>query len=270
MDFSKDIEDWRTLKDDERDISLQLTTFFNAGEESVTLDLLPLVMVMAREGRLEDEMYLTQFLYEEAKHTEAFRRLFDALGVKWSLDKYIQRNEPYRRFFYEILPRVMWSLLEDPSPENQVRAAATYNMFAEGVLAETGYYAYRITYRDRKIMPGTIRMVNHIATDESRHIAYGTYLISRLVAEYGEPMYDVFMKQMDELAPIAINLITEAYRPYEPNIPFGQDPNTLIEYSSKMLNMRLSVIERARKMRPEQVYYMHLKELDVAEEISTV
>jgi len=270
IDFSKDIEDWKTLKDDERDISIQLTTLFNAGEEAVALDLLPLIMVMAREGRLEDEMYLTQFLYEEAKHVEAFRRLFDALGIKWDLEYYTRSNEPYRKIFYEILPQTMWNLLEDPSPQNQVRAAATYNMVVEGVLAETGYYAYRSIYRDRKIMPGTIRMVNWVATDESRHIAYGTYLISRLVAEHGDEMYEVFMKTMDQLSPLAINLISEVLKPYQPNIPFGLDLNTFIEYGSKMLMSRMSVIERARKMKPEQIYYMHLRELGVAEEVQSV
>ena len=58
IDFSRDREDWVRLSDQERDLLLRLTALFMAGEESVTLDLLPLFMVMAREGRLEEEMYL--------------------------------------------------------------------------------------------------------------------------------------------------------------------------------------------------------------------
>lgn len=34
---------------------------FQAGEESVTLDLLPLIQVIAGEGRIEEEMFLTSF-----------------------------------------------------------------------------------------------------------------------------------------------------------------------------------------------------------------
>ena len=77
IDFSQDILDWQRLKDTEKETLLQLTTLFQAGEECVTLDLLPLVMVIAQEGRLEEEMYLTTFLWEEAKHTEFFRRFLE-------------------------------------------------------------------------------------------------------------------------------------------------------------------------------------------------
>jgi ribonucleoside-diphosphate reductase beta chain len=33
-------------------------------------------MVIAQEGRLEEEMFLTSFLWEEAKHVEFFSRFF--------------------------------------------------------------------------------------------------------------------------------------------------------------------------------------------------
>src|SRR5205807_3327962 len=74
IDFSQDIQDWQRFTDEEREAIISLTALFQAGEESVTLDLLPLIMVMAREQRLEEEMFLTTFLWEEAKHTEFFRR----------------------------------------------------------------------------------------------------------------------------------------------------------------------------------------------------
>jgi len=48
IDFSQDARDWLRLKDDERDVILRLTSLFQAGEEAVTLDLLPLVMAIAR------------------------------------------------------------------------------------------------------------------------------------------------------------------------------------------------------------------------------
>ena len=55
---------------------------FQAGEESVTLDLLPLILAIANEGRLEEEMFLTSFLWEEAKHTDFFSRfLAEVAGV---------------------------------------------------------------------------------------------------------------------------------------------------------------------------------------------
>ena len=70
IDLRRDRADWLALADDERDILLRLTAMFQAGEEAVTLDLLPLIMTIAAEGRIEEEMFLTTFLFEEAKHTD--------------------------------------------------------------------------------------------------------------------------------------------------------------------------------------------------------
>ena len=45
---------------------------FIAGEEGVTEDIQPFMGAMRAEGRLGDEMYLTQFAFEEAKHVQVF------------------------------------------------------------------------------------------------------------------------------------------------------------------------------------------------------
>ncbi len=50
IDFAQDRADWAELASDERDLLLRLTSMFQAGEESVTLDLLPLIQVIAGRG----------------------------------------------------------------------------------------------------------------------------------------------------------------------------------------------------------------------------
>ena len=64
IDFTQDILDWQRCTDKEKQTLLQLTSIFQAGEECVTLDLLPLIMAVAQEGHLEEEMFLTTFLWE--------------------------------------------------------------------------------------------------------------------------------------------------------------------------------------------------------------
>lgn len=81
IDFSQDKADWQRLQPEEQDLLLRLTAMFQAGEEAVTLDLLPLIMAIAKEGRLEEEMFLTSFLYEEAKHVDFFNRFLSEVVV---------------------------------------------------------------------------------------------------------------------------------------------------------------------------------------------
>ncbi|MDX1416829.1 MAG: R2-like ligand-binding oxidase, partial [Candidatus Promineifilaceae bacterium] len=179
IDLTQDRLDWLGLSDSERDVMLRLTTMFQAGEEAVTLDLLPLIMTIAKEGRLEEEMFLTTFLFEEAKHTDFFGRVIaEVTGQGGDLGHY--HTADYRHIFYEALPQTLSHLLEDHSAAAQIKAAVTYNMIVEGVLAETGYHAYFTVLEREDIMPGVRQGIKLLKQDESRHIAYGIFLISRL------------------------------------------------------------------------------------------
>lgn len=151
--FDQDVQDWMRLDEGQRNLVLRLTANFVAGEEAVTLDILPLLLTVAREGRVEEELYLTTFLFEEAKHTDFFRRfLEDVTGDPGDLTRYHDAN--YRALFYEALPQAMNALLTDPTPANQVRASTTYNMVVEGILAETGYHAYLTALERNDLLPG--------------------------------------------------------------------------------------------------------------------
>ena len=50
IDFSQDVKDWLALNDLERALLLNLAAMYQAGEESVTLDLLPLIMISPRKA----------------------------------------------------------------------------------------------------------------------------------------------------------------------------------------------------------------------------
>jgi ribonucleoside-diphosphate reductase beta chain len=110
IDLTQDRADWETFTDEQKDATLRLMALFQAGEESVTLDLLPLIQVIAREGRLEEEMFLTSFLFEEAKHVEFMNRfLTEVAGVRGEdLSRY--HSPSYRAIFYEALPQAMHRL----------------------------------------------------------------------------------------------------------------------------------------------------------------
>ena len=66
IDLSMDKRSWLAASEEERDGLLGTIAAFQAGEEAVTLDLLPLIQAVALEGRIEEEMFLTSFLWEEA------------------------------------------------------------------------------------------------------------------------------------------------------------------------------------------------------------
>jgi ribonucleoside-diphosphate reductase beta chain len=252
IDFGPDREHWATLTDEERDLLLRLTALFLAGEEGVTLDLLPLIMVIAGEGRIEEEMFLTSFLWEEAKHVDFFHNGFVRQVVPDPGDLGRYHTPTYRRIFYEELPRAMGALKTDSGREAQVRASVTYNMIVEGVLAETGYDAYYRALERRDLFPGLREGIGYLKRDESRHIAYGVFLLSRLVAE--EPgLWDVAEGRMNELFPLAMELILEIFQAYDP-VPFDLRLEEFMEIATTNFSRRMQRIGRAREQTLDEVY----------------
>lgn len=243
IDLSQDKADWAALTDAEKDLIWRLLGLFVSGEEAVTLDLLPLIGVIAAEGRIEEEMYLTTFLFEEAKHTDFFRRFLDEVaGGRVDLEAYHSDN--YRFIFYQALPEALLGLQSDRSPSAQVRASVTYNMVVEGVLAETGYHAFFTALERNNRMPGLRKGIALLKQDESRHIAYGIYLLSRLVAEHPD-VWDALQAQMNSLLPAAIGVIADAFSAYE-TIPFGLVESDFIDYAMNQFSKRSERLEKAR------------------------
>ena len=243
IDFSKDKQDWATFKDDEKDLIWLLLALFVAGEEAVTLDLLPLIEVVAREGRIEEEMYLTTFLFEEAKHTDFFRRFLDEVcDAPVDLSHYHTNN--YKEIFYEILPEALLGLKVDQSPAAQIRASVTYNMVVEGVLAETGYHAFFTMLERNDLMPGLRKGISLLKQDESRHIAYGVFLLSRLIAENPQEWENLEMYMNTQL-PLAIGVIGDAFARYDV-VPFGLVEEDFVNYAMSQFSKRFERLEKAK------------------------
>jgi ribonucleoside-diphosphate reductase beta chain len=258
IDLSKDAEDWKKMNDEQKEGILSLISMFQAGEEAVTLDLLPLIMAIAKEGRLEEEMYLTTFLFEEAKHTEFFRLVLNSIGEKEDLSHF--HSDAYKKVFYEILPAAMDRIATDQSPEAIAEASTVYNMFVEGVLAETGYYSFYNSLEDIGYMPGLLKGIGLLKKDESRHIGYGTFLLQRLICEHPH-VYDVVMNKLQELTPLAVQINTEGNDGREVSA-FGKPIDTL-EFSMKQLQVRIEILSRAKGKKIEDIYKMSDSEAGV-------
>jgi len=250
IDFTQDKEDWKTLSTKHRDWIVRLLAQFQGGEEAVTHDLLPLLKVAALEGRIEEELFLTTFLYDEAKHTELFRKVLDELGEKEDLTHL--HSKTYRTFFYEILPDTMERLWNHPSPEALADAATVYNMFSEGVLAETGYKVFSDGLSKIGKMPGLLKAIEYLKRDESRHIAYGTYLLQRLIGEHPQ-LFDRVIKKLDELAPLALALNTEGMT-FEDDEKGKKTSTEIMNFSKKQLMARIDILSRAKTKNIEDLY----------------
>jgi ribonucleoside-diphosphate reductase beta chain len=266
IDMSQDAEHWELLDDGQKEGIAGLAVQFMIGEEAVTQDIQPFMHAMAVEGRLEDEMYLTQFALEEAKHVEAFRRWLDAVGVKkdlhYMLETVAQRQgEPAGGIFAKLQPEAMGRLWTDQSPEAQIRANVVYNQFVEGTLALTGYWAWaKILDSLNGLFPGMREIIRYISTDERRHLAWGTYNIRRHVAA-DDAMWEVAKANLDEMFEHMkrnreINQADdspEAEERRKRSEALGIGPEDSWQYQVSRLKRRYGAIESARGVSADQI-----------------
>ena len=224
IDFSRERDHWASLSDDEREVLGRLVAGFKVGERGVTHELSPLLHVVRDEGRLDEELYVTAQIFEEARHVEFFERWIDAAipGV-WG------RDVPYPRLegdlFSTRLPEVMRTLLVDPSVPNQVRAVMIYHFYVEGVGAESSYPMYYDIFERTGLFPALKEGITLIRRDEARHIAYGCYVLQRLLDDHAEAR-EVFEAELAAIEELVDEAGQQNLRGFEAgSVPFGLDPD---------------------------------------------
>jgi len=258
IDFSRDAADWQEMSDRSRMIVAMSARGFMVGEEAVTMDIVPLLRCMSDLGRLEDTMYLSMFAMEEAKHTELFRRWFDAVGLDpASLDDFVRAENQAALdsgisrpgLFDGVLTRVMRRLDSDQSPEAILDATLVYNQLVEGVAAISGYRRWEETFRKIRKLPGLEAGLKLTQRDERRHIAYGTYLGRRIIAE--NPDLWPWLEQRWQKLTAGFSGGYDAADPKarQRRAALGFDD----EYQQQLIRRRLEALAVARTMNADEV-----------------
>lgn len=244
LDFSQDLKDWAGLTVAERDAVVRLTAMFLAAEEGMVRDALPLLTTVMREERLEEALFLTTFLADEAKHVEFFRRVLEEVcGQSGDLLRY--QSPSFLRVFSEKMPAAMQAMLADPAPRVQAEGMVHYTLVGEGVLGEAGYHAYATALDGRGLMPGFREGRRLAQADENRHMTYGLFLLSRLLGQDPD-VWDAIRNMMDDLIPDTLGIVTEFYDSYDP-MPFGLALKDTIEYAMEKFAGRWEELEKARE-----------------------
>jgi len=242
--LATDREDWSRLPEPERDLLLRLAVQFRGGETALVTHVPVLMNVLAAEHRLEEQLYLTSVLWEEGKHVEMFDRfLAEVTPARTDLERF--ESTAWRRVFGERFPADMDALRMDASPAAQVRAAVTCNLVIEGILAETGYHGYHLILEQSGILPGMQRAMQYIRRDESRHVAWGMYLIGRLVAEHGDSLWKLAESSLADLLEPCLDIVRDVFAAYD-TMPFGLRLGTFLDHAMASFRNRLSRLEATR------------------------
>lgn len=253
IDFSQDKKDWQTLTEAQRKELTKLIAYFIGAEEAVTSDIMPLIMTCANKGWIEEEIYLTTFIFEEAKHVDFWSILMENLGITEDLSPLIEEGH---HMLFNATEVTMKRLRHDQSPEAIVDACVTYNMYAEGVSAEASYWYVEKALGSVNKMPGFLEGINYLKHDESRHIAFGTYVLQRLISEQPH-LLDRALALLKSYDPITLKTTSEIME----NVSFGVTPESVQQFAAKQMQARLNILERAKDQSFEEIN--NVKEADM-------
>ena len=232
IDFSRDVEDWASLTDEEREWFVWGMSAFFVGEERVTTQFSGLVMAYEDE---QEEAFLTTQQVDEARHMQFFDRFYrEVVGMRDAdIRERLARvredlNDAFVKLFDEALVEAGQRLIADPaSVEAKVDFVTAYHMVIEGTLALTGQWTITDYWEKTGKMQGFLEGFKNVARDEHRHVAYGTWYLKRVCAE-NTALADRMRATLMELLPIASGVL----------VPPGQDPNDweLLGYTSEQVN----------------------------------
>jgi len=189
IDFSADKEQWRErFSETQRRAAIWNYAMFLHGEGEVADTLAPFITAAPRpEHRY---MFTTQQV-DEARHAVFFGRFMNevaALGD--TFDSSLATTEPQLtwgfRHTFAALDRVSDRLRRKATLPNLAAAITLYHIVIEGALAQPGQHFIERYLSEMDVLPGFHEGLKKIMRDEQRHIAFGTKLLSELVAQSEE------------------------------------------------------------------------------------
>ena len=227
---------------------MQTLALFGAGEEAVTEDLAPMMLAF---DDVNDQMFISSQIYEEAKHTQFFDRYWREVVHPVADERGFERVAPTdQRFFpegyVELFDRTeaaMERLLTDDTHENRVRAYSHYHLVVESVLAQTGYWGITSTMSpggsdevaasELPHLEGLVEGISFIRSDEGRHVGFGMQKVQHHLAE-DDVAESVVRETLQELMPFVAETVTATDEMV--------DPVPLVEYAREKLTRRVEII----------------------------
>jgi ribonucleoside-diphosphate reductase beta chain len=243
VDLSTDTEQWTQMAPEVRGLIHWVLASLMVAEERITTKFSGLVSAYGTE---EEATFLATQQVDEARHMQFYARFQnEVIADPAAIGAHVARarevlGDAFERVFDQALVQAHDRLRLDPTDrEAKVRFVTIYHMVIEGTLGLTASHFILDYLGERDILPGFTEGYCRIASDEQRHITYGTWFLRDAVA--ADPaMADVIREQIRELLPA----VAESISPPSEGAwdVLGVEDGALAEFALGALNRRLALI----------------------------
>jgi ribonucleoside-diphosphate reductase beta chain len=185
IDLSRDSSDWAGLEEGERNLLYFALSSLMVAEERISTQFVGLVLAQDDE---EEGSFLSTQLVDEVRHMQFYARFQDeVIADPDTIATHVARSrevlgEAFKKIFDEALVQAHDRLLRDPRDrEAKIDFVTIYHMVLEGTLGIVTSHFLLDLLRQRELLHGFVDGYSRIASDEQRHIAYGTWFLREAV-----------------------------------------------------------------------------------------
>jgi ribonucleoside-diphosphate reductase beta chain len=245
IDLSADANGWRALSDDDRGLVLWALSSLLVAEERIATKFSSLVMAYDSE---EEESFLATQQVDEVRHLQFYKRFQDeVIASPRAIGDHVERareqlSDAFRTIFDEGLVGAHERLSRDPrDAAAKVDFVTTYHMVIEGTLGITAFH-FITRYMEREgLLAGFVDGYSHIAADEQRHLAYGTWYLREAVAR-DAALGDRVRQTLRDLLPAVATALAPPDRDGTDWEALGAGADEIREFAVNGLSRRLKIV----------------------------
>jgi ribonucleoside-diphosphate reductase beta chain len=245
VDLSADHDHWKELGPVDRGLILWALSSLLVAEERIATKFASLVMAYDSE---EEGSFLATQQVDEVRHLQFYDRFQDEIiAAPETIGAHVARareqlSDSFRAIFDEALVGAHERLARNPSDvAAKVDFVTTYHMVIEGTLGVTAFH-FITRYLEREgLLPGFVAGYSHIAADERRHLAYGTWFLREAVAA-DAAQADRVRETLRNLLPAVASSLTPPDREGTDWEALGAGSDEIREFALDGLSRRLNIV----------------------------
>jgi ribonucleoside-diphosphate reductase beta chain len=204
VDLSRDVRQWARMTGDDRELIFFVLSSLMVAEERITTKFSGLVRAYGSE---EEATFLATQQVDEARHMQFYARFQDeVVAAPDVIAAHVERaresvSGAFRHIFDKDLVTAHDLLVAEPdSLAAKVSFITLYHLVLEATLGLTTFKFTTDYLSGEGLLPGFVEGYSKIHHDETRHIGYGIWFLSKTVRADPE-MAEVVRQTLRELLP---------------------------------------------------------------------
>jgi ribonucleoside-diphosphate reductase beta chain len=241
--MAEDLEDWRTMSNDEKHAVTTYIGFSNPMEyevnESIMYGMMPFISAP------EVNMYLIRQQWEEVNHALSFDYVINTLDIDrkkaFNTHNDLATVKAKEKFLTSSIDEMSQGNVDIESLEGIqefIKNIVRTNIVTEGIWFYSGFML-ALSFRQRNIMRNLGTITDWIARDEALHLKVGINIILTILEEYPDIVTQEFAQEIQDIILNSVELEMAYNKDLLPNGILGLNTEFVNKYVQYVADRRL-------------------------------